>query len=59
MKQTVTVNEAAALLRVCRRTIYYFIERGQLQTRPGACRTPRIDVDDLAKIKPCKRKGIR
>jgi excisionase family DNA binding protein len=59
VKRTVTVDEAAAILKVCRRTIYYMIQRGQLHfvAATPASRTNRIDVDELTRQKKANKEG--
>jgi excisionase family DNA binding protein len=47
MIRSVFVEEAAALLGVSRRTVYYRIKEGRLRTVRTACRTQRVLVDSI------------
>ena len=47
MVKTVFLDEAARLLGVSRRTVYYRIREGKLRTIRTACRTQRVVVDSI------------
>jgi excisionase family DNA binding protein len=47
MVRSVFVEEAAALLGVSRRTVYYRIKDGRLRTVRTACRTQRVLVESI------------
>jgi excisionase family DNA binding protein len=52
-KRTVTVDEAAAMLRVSRRTVYYMVQRGQLHLiSSGTSSAPhrRIDTSEIEQL---------
>lgn len=50
MAPSVTIDEAALLLGVCRRTVYYRIKAGRLATRKGAGGGQRVLVDSLQRL---------
>ena len=60
MKATVNINEAAKILKVSRRTIYYWISKGYLSALDGPGRGWRIPTAELtdnpALVKWSKRK---
>ena len=47
MVKTVFLDEAARLLGVSRRTVYYRIREGKLRTIRTACRSQRVVVDSI------------
>jgi excisionase family DNA binding protein len=56
VKQTVTVDEAAEILKVSRRTVYYMIQRGELHLVESSTesRTKRIDMTELLSVRRAK-----
>ena len=50
MMKTVFVDEAAALLGVSRRTVYYRIQDGKLKTMRTACGSQRVLVESIAAL---------
>jgi excisionase family DNA binding protein len=47
MLRSVMIDQAAALLGVSRRTVYYRIREGKLQTIRTRCNSQRVLVDSL------------
>ncbi len=50
MPKSVFVKEAAALLGVSRRTVYYRIKEGRLRTLRTACGSQRVLVDSISDL---------
>lgn len=48
--KTVLVEQAAALLGVSRRTVYYRIREGRLETIRTRCGSQRITVTSIARL---------
>jgi excisionase family DNA binding protein len=51
MRRSVFVEEAAQMLGVSRRTIYYRIAEGRLRTIRTACRTQRVLVESIERLR--------
>jgi excisionase family DNA binding protein len=50
VQKTVFVTDAARLLGVSRRTVYYRIREGKLQTVRTACGTQRVVIDSIVAL---------
>jgi excisionase family DNA binding protein len=62
MERTLFIDEAAALLGVSRRTVYYRIEQGRLQTIRTRCGTRRVylsSIEALMREEAAKRQARR
>jgi excisionase family DNA binding protein len=58
LSRSVSLEEAARLLQVCRRTIYYRIKRGQLTTIRTRGGSRRVLLDSIREVEARVQMGI-